>query len=198
MKSVGNIAERLPPKAAFADRSDEVLVQMAQEGSHPAFEALMRRHQAMALRVAKRCVGEPHLAKDAVQNAFLSLYRYLPKYKEKGSFRAFLFRSVVNHSRSVMRKENSRERVKKAFQLVPIPKSAHQDEQLLTREAHSQVQRALLNLSDKLRQVLVLRFTAELSNREISQALGIPVGTVKSRIFLGVERLKQAVQEVER
>ena len=84
-------------------RTDDELMLLAADGSAPAFEVLVRRHQARVLRVAARYLGDASTAGDVAQNAFLELYRVQHRYEPRGRFVAFLFKIALNQCRMAAR-----------------------------------------------------------------------------------------------
>jgi len=184
------------PEAAesLEDRSDDELMLLARGGRRDAFDVLVRRHQTRVLNLAHKYTSSVSLAKDAAQNAFVELYRYLPRYKPQGKFVGFLCRLVVNQSRMLLRKRSTRLRLDDNLRREVQPKAGMPDDALLERERRLQVQKQLNRLSDKLRIVVVLRYTQDLSYNEISETLGLPVGTVKSRLAAAMDNLKKLME----
>ncbi len=175
----------------LGELDDDELMLLARGGCGEAFDTLVRRHQGRVLRVAGRILGQSALAKDAAQKAFFSVYRSLESYQARGRFRSFMYRVLLNQclmeKRSAKRQELIRDRVAAAEAV----NSNMTEKKILARERRLELERALGRLSRKLREVLVLRFVADLSYAEISEVLKVPVGTVKSRMFSGLERLRR-------
>ena len=159
---------------------DDALAVRAARGDAPAFDALVRRHQRAMLRTALRTLGDAMAARDAVQCALVELHRSLPRYQPRGRFRGYAY-CILNHQCGMaVRKRRSTERIEGA---QPEPEgAAPPDVEIARRELRARVHTAVLELSEKLRAVVVLRFTADLSLEEIAAALEIPLGTVKSRL----------------
>ncbi|MDP3231363.1 MAG: sigma-70 family RNA polymerase sigma factor [Myxococcales bacterium] len=155
---------------AVMEPDDEVLVQRARSGERAAFHALVRRHQARAIAFAARYLGASAPANDAAQEAFVDLYLSLPRYRSQDRFRAYWHRLLLNRCRMNLRAGRSRETM------------------LMAREREQAVQRSLESLSEKLRVVIALRFTAGLPLQDIADTLELPLGTVKSRLFSGLRR----------
>lgn len=172
---------------APADHSDDELMLLARAGRRDAFDDLVRRHQGFALRVAYKYLGSSAGARDAAQSSFLELYRGLSRYRAEGKFRAYFHRIVVNQCRMAHRR--GRRDARLVEQAAPV--LGGEDDVVVSRERRRDVERALLQLSDKLRVVIVLRFAGGLSYQEIADALDVPVGTVKSRVFGGLARLRE-------
>ena len=176
------------------ERSDDDLMLLARGGRKEAFEALVRRYQKQALSVAFKKVGDSSQARDVAQNTFIELFRYVPKYQAQGRFSSLLFRILFNECNKVFRSRGYADRAQETLSQTPEDVVEMPDDQILKRERRREVDRALTKLSDKLRDVLVLRFTAELSYKEISQQLDVPVGTVKSRIAAGMDKMRETLE----
>lgn len=176
----------------LAERNDEELMLLARGGYLEAFDEIVSRHQERLLRVASKYLGGPDAARDAVQAAFLDVYRALSRYRGEDRFKAYLHRALINRCRMTHR---SRTRFSQALGRMkeeptlgtafPLP-----DEQLLAHEQRRDVEMALNQLGAKHREVLLLRYSGELSYQEIADTLGIRLGTVKSRLFDGLVRLR--------
>lgn len=186
--------------AAAPPRDDDDWMLLARSGRPGAFDQLVRRHQASVLAVAYRYLGQRDLAKDVAQNTFVEVYRRLPDYRPQGRFRAYLHRVLLNQCRMAVRSRGIRrrlhERLGREEDEVAAPAAALPDEEILARERQRQVERALLGLSDKLRAVVVLHFSGELSHAEIADALAIKVGTVKSRLAAALVKLRDQMEAV--
>ncbi len=205
MESIGKPAKLLqfdprpqisPTSPPFGGRSDEELMLLARGGMKEAFEELVRRHQLKVLRIASKYLGNSTLAKDIGQNTFLEIYRALSRYKTSGSFRSYLFRVLINQCHMAHRRMNYE---KLARQTIVHSPSAREPElletQLIAEEKRKEVEAALLKLSRKLRSVIVLRFSGDLSYQEIAEILDVPLGTVKRRLFDGLEKLRLILEQ---
>jgi RNA polymerase sigma-70 factor (ECF subfamily) len=182
----------------LAERSDDDLMLLARGGVAAAFDALVRRHQRAVLRIAAKYMGSTTAATDVAQNSFLQLYRALPDYRAHGKFSSYLYRVVLNQCRASHRADARRDQRLRELAAV-APEEIHEQsaDSVLARERRREVETALATLSDKLREVVVLRFASELSYEEISEVLDIPVGTVKSRLFAGLDKLRQHLERHE-
>jgi len=184
-------AARLVERGALEGRSDDELMLLARNGLDAAFDTLIRRHQRPVLRVALRYLGEPALAADVAQNAFVALLRAIPDYRANGQFKAFLYRILLNQCRMARRSERSLRRALDQASTAAEGTAL----QVQIREQRRDVERALLGLSDKLREVVVLRFGADFQYDEIGETLGIPTGTVKRRLFTAKAKLREMLEE---
>jgi RNA polymerase sigma-70 factor (ECF subfamily) len=183
---------------ALTERDDDDLMLLARGGVAGAFDALVRRHQRKVLRIAAKYVGNTATATDVAQNTFIEVYRALPHYRASGKFSSWLYRLVLNQCR-MNRRASARqdERLRALAAVAGEEIHGRSAESILARERRHEVESALGQLSDKLREVVVLRFASELSYEEISDVLDIPVGTVKSRLFAGLDKLRQHLEKDE-
>jgi RNA polymerase sigma-70 factor (ECF subfamily) len=189
--------------ASLALRSDDELMLLARGGMVTAFDELVRRHQGRVLRVAARRLARRELAPDVAQNAFLDLYRALPRYEPRGRFEAYLFRAVVNQCRMTERSARREGRLRAPLlsagaeieaQPVSAPDTSA-EARILARERERDLERAVARLSPKLKDVVSLRYAGGLGYDQIAETLGIPVGTVKRRVFDAVEKLRNMLEE---
>jgi RNA polymerase sigma-70 factor (ECF subfamily) len=177
-------------------RGDDELMLLARGGVAAAFDTLVRRYQAQVLRLAARQLGHVGAAADVAQNAFLAVYRALPRYEARDRFAPFLYRTVLNECRMAHRRQRVRGGATRADAdgltgEDAISSSAPSPEALiLARERERDAVAALGRLSDKLRDVVSLRYGAGLSYGEIAETLRVPVGTVKRRLFDAMENLR--------
>ncbi len=175
---------------------DKKLLRRAQKGDEAAFEELVKLHQKAVYAVCWRICRNEEDAMDAAQEAFLSAWRGLSKFRGDASFSTWLIRLATNASLDLLRKkkhsaqEISVESAEEGGCQIESEEELPQ-EKLERQERIEAVQQALLTLSDEHREVLVLREMREMSYEEIAQTLGISVGTVRSRISRGREKLRE-------
>jgi RNA polymerase sigma-70 factor (ECF subfamily) len=186
--------------------ADEVnLVQMAQKGDLDAFNQLVLAYQEMAFNVAFRILSEDAAAEDATQNAFLSAYRSLGSYRG-GSFRAWLLRMVTNTCYDELRR-------RKRHPTTPLEPQADDDQEEIESphwladdtpgpegtleqvELERAVQHCLDGLPDDFKLVVVMIDVEGMDYLEVSQAIGKPLGTVKSRLARARLRMRDCLQE---
>ncbi len=167
---------------------ERALVEAAQQGDLAAFNALIEAHQQRAYHLALRIVRDVESAADATQEALLKAFRNLHMF-HGGSFRAWLLRIVMNACYDHLR----RQRVRRALSLEevmasfdgdwPLSAAAEGPERaVLRQELSERLSRAIDRLPVALRTVLILSDVEGLSYPEIAAAVGIPLGTVKSRL----------------
>jgi RNA polymerase sigma-70 factor (ECF subfamily) len=184
--------------ATHGDHDDDELMLLARGGLREAFDELVRRHQARALRIAVRYLGCGHLllAQDVTQNAFLSVYQALPRYQPRGQFSAYLHRTLLNQCRMAQRRARVENQVLEQEHLASVAhESPTTETEILSRELHQHLEVAVGRLGHKLREVVVLRFSAGLRYDEIAETLEIPLGTVKRRLFDALKKLHRAMEK---
>jgi RNA polymerase sigma factor (sigma-70 family) len=177
----------------FAPLEEEGLVEAARRGESGAFDELVRRHQGIAYRTARLIVG-PDDAQDVTQEAFVKAYRALPSFRVGASFRPWLLAIVTNGARDHQRASGRHFAAVVRFGArrwtEPQP-----DEIALATAGRRELLTALrtLPLNDQL--VLHCRFLLDLTEAETAEALGIPAGTVKSRVSRAMTRLRGSFAE---
>jgi RNA polymerase sigma-70 factor (ECF subfamily) len=184
---------KLLSKAEQASIDTEDLIRCCQRGDQLAIGALIRRYQNYVYRLCFLVMRNEQDAEDMTQETFIRACRALPRFEIRQgiSFEAWLYRIAVNCCRSRMRR--------KWYQVLPWPDPAPQltieaeeqpDRQVMRGQRRDELLEAIDSLGDKHRLVVILRYYAGLSNEEISQALNVPSGTVRSRLHTARQRLK--------
>ena len=168
------------------------LVERARGGDVAAFEALVRAHQAIAFRTAWIVSGGTDDAEDAAQEGFVKAFAALPRFRPGSPFRPWLLTIVANEARNRRRAAGRREALalripqdRRAGGAAPSPEAA-----VLASERRKALIGGLARLADPDRQVIALRYLLELSEAEAAAVLGVPAGTVKSRLSRALERLR--------
>lgn len=183
------------------ERDDLALIRRCKRGDDAAFRALMERYQRQVFGVAFAMLEERQEAEDLVQDAFIRVYQGLGGFKGDSSFRTWLFRIVRNLCVDRLRSRRSRgaalgeeqdladvepelERVDEGRREGPV-------DALLRRELGEQILAGLEKLSEAHREILVLREVEGLAYEELAKVLGIPKGTVMSRLHHARARLQR-------
>jgi RNA polymerase sigma-70 factor, ECF subfamily len=169
------------------DADDVTLVGRVLAGDTAAFEVLVRRHQRVLFTVALRMLGDREEAQDATQNTFVKAYEKLATFNANYRFFSWIYRIVVNECLNVRR---ARPPATESGAFEPVA-AGEALELLEAQDRRRIVQGAILALPNDYRQVIVLRHFTELSYDEISTTLGIPVKTVKSRLYTARQRLAE-------
>ena len=158
-------------------------------GDTDAYSVLVRRHAAVAMRTAA-LLGAGSDTEDVVQEALVKAYRSLGRFRLDRPFRPWLLRIVANEAhnahRSAVRRSAREERDARALTTWLDDVSVD----VTDREAKEQVLAAVGRLPDPLRRVVVCRYLLELDEAETAVVLGVPRGTVKSRLSRGLGRLR--------
>jgi RNA polymerase sigma factor (sigma-70 family) len=175
------------------DLSDEALLALVARGDDDALAALYDRYGRLAYAVSLRVIRDPGLAQDAVQEAFLAAWRTAAAFEPaRGTAATWLLTLVHRRSVDIVRREQRR-------RSEPLPESASHagaaDEDAVIRDRRRTVQEALARLPPDQRQALELAYYAGLTQSELAEQLGLPLGTVKSRMFAALARLRDLLGE---
>jgi RNA polymerase sigma factor (sigma-70 family) len=188
----------------LTEARDRELVRAIGRGNEEAFRELFRRYAPSAMAVARRVVGQPYLAEEAVQEGFLALWRNPSAYEEmRGSVKAWLMATVHNRAVDLVRREETqRRRAENAgpddtVVILDDPAEKVIDEIGLPDERKA-VRAALEELPPEQRQVIELMYFDGLSQTRVAERLSLPLGTVKSRTLLGMRKLRTALSGIER
>jgi RNA polymerase sigma-70 factor (ECF subfamily) len=165
------------------------LVERAQRGDHEAFDALASAAYHRLYAIARRILRDGYAAEDAVQDALVKAWRDLRGLRDPGAFDAWLHRLLVNACRDQGRR-NRRRPVELPALLIDREEPRDDLAQLVDRD---QLERAFLELSVEHRTVLVLTHYVGLPASEIGKILGIPPGTVASRLHYGARAMRAAL-----
>ena len=181
------------------DRDDLELHRRLVAGDQGAFDRLYQRYGPTAYGVAYRLTGQQLLAQDVVHDAFLALWRAPEAFDPaRGAFRSF-FLSLVHHRAvdTIRREERIRARQDRAANLEPVagedPADEVVDEDFVARR-RLEVRSALADLSVDQRQVLEMAYFEGKTQVRIAEELGIPLGTVKTRTFAALRKLRGALE----
>jgi RNA polymerase sigma-70 factor (ECF subfamily) len=175
-------------------RSDEELVEACQAGETSAFDVLVARWEDRIRGASYRILGSEDEARDVAQEAFLKAYRGLPGFKHEARFSSWLYQITTNLCRDRLRRRKARPQVSlEAIEesgpvIAETRPGAH--ERLAERDLALQVRRAIDSLPLEQREVVILKEYQELTFLEIAQALDVPVSTVKTRLYRGLDQLR--------
>lgn len=196
---VGNVT---PGDRGWKPRlTDEELLGGVARLDPDSFEALYERHGAAAFGLARHMLGSHGLAEDAVQEAFLNLWRSAASYdRARGSVRSWLLCMVRHRSIDILRKLRVQERQRIAIVGLEVRSATGADTatDVVDREEATMVRGALASLPPDQRRVLELAYYGGWTHAEIAEHFDMPLGTVKGRMRLGLEKLRWTLGEIAR
>ncbi len=186
-------------RTSAARLADEELMVLVQDGDSEAVEVLYDRHGGPAYSLAHRIMGERQAAEDVTQEAFLSVWRTSASYDAaRGSVRSWLLQIVRNRAIDALRRSSVRGgRLDYDDDgLLEAQEAPEQTEaEVSRRERAEHVRGALKDLPRDQAQVLALAYYAGFTHSEISELLGMPLGTVKGRMRLGLQKVRANLGE---
>ena len=170
-------------------RTDQQLIAAINAGDDGAFASLYYRHRDWVVRVARRFTGNPDDALDVLQETFAYVSRKFPGFRLSCAMTSFLYPVVKNLSIAARRKTGRLASDDVALQRLESPKSP--------ANARDEWSAALASLPEAHREVLLMRFVDDFSLQEIADALGFPLGTVKSRLHHAIATLRANPKLIE-
>jgi RNA polymerase sigma-70 factor (ECF subfamily) len=176
-------------------RDADLLARVAQ-GDHDAFTDVMRIHESRVFAVCLRVLGDRELALDAAQETFLTAFRKAGQFKGDSALGTWLYRIAVNTCYDMIRRSKRR-----PFEPMPEhldPSDAGAEEMIESAGMRPDILRALAALPVEFRAAIVLSDVEGLALPDVALALGVPVGTVKSRVFRGRRLLARHLGEPNR
>jgi RNA polymerase sigma-70 factor (ECF subfamily) len=176
---------------------DRALIDALRAGDSDAFGLLVERETASIYRACLRILGAPHDAEDVAQEAFVTAFRSIRSFRGDGSLRGWLHRIA---QRIAFRRLAGR-RVTADLSALPEPRvadaSSDPGRAILEVEERAAIRGAVAALPEPYREVVALRFFAELSLAEVAETTGRPVNTVKTHLRRGLERLRPTFAEAD-
>jgi RNA polymerase sigma-70 factor, ECF subfamily len=163
------------------EEPEPALIRAAAAGDLAAFERLVRAFQEPVWRFLRRLLGDAGAAEDVAQEAFLRVFRRLPSFSFEAKFSTWVFQIARNAGVDELR---SRRRRLRLASLTPPPRPP-----AAVPEAAAEIDAALASLPVDLREAILLVEVLGLRYREVARVLGVPEGTVKSRVFSARSRL---------
>ncbi len=184
-----------------ASLPDARLVELARENDSRAFDELVRRYQDRVFRLCFKILRHEEDALEASQDAFLSAFRGLPRFKAESTFSTWLYRVATNAALMKYRKrrdghvsyEQSQSTIEDLEPLAIADWSSQPLDHLLDTETREILSREMDKLPENEREVFVLRDIMEQSNEQVSKELGITVAAVKSRLHRARVHLRDRV-----
>jgi len=178
--------------------ADEDVMTLVQDGDPRAFEVLYDRHSGAAFSLAYRMVGNRVTAEDVSQEAFLSIWRSRLRYRsDRGSVRTWVLGIVHHRAIDALRRNLVHERRRATAEGLEERLEAPEltDVEVARRDEASQVRSAIGTLPSEQSRVVELAYFGGFTHSQIAEMLGTPIGTVKGRMRLGLEKLRRELVE---
>jgi RNA polymerase sigma-70 factor (ECF subfamily) len=173
--------------------ADEELMQLVRRGDAPAFEVVYDRHSGAAFSLAYRMVGARGAAEDVTQEAFLSLWRSSARYDHsRGSLRTWVLGIVHHRAIDALRRSlvHERRRGGDETEMERLPARELTPVEAARREEAEVVRSAMATLPAEQSRVIELAYFGGFTHTEIAEMLETPIGTIKGRMRLGLEKLR--------
>lgn len=184
--------------------NDSELITKALDGNQGAFRELAERHRSSVYHIVYKIVHDMETANDLVQETFMKAFASLTSYRSEYRFTTWLYKIAANCSIDYLRKKRIKalsldrqlEGNDSNHQMDVADYSYHPERDLELKEQRVSIEEAILSLPSKYREVIIYRHKDDKSYEEIADLLGIPIGTVKARIFRARELLKKKLKSM--
>lgn len=172
------------------DQGEAELIRLALNGDEKAFEMLVVGYERIVYSAAYRMVSNSEDAKDLTQTVFLKVYRNLGSYDPRHRFFSWIYRITINETLNFLRQRRPKQELDETL----ASSTAGPDEDAHGDQLRDSIQDALRDLTEDYRQVIMLRHFLNRSHQEMSELLGIPEKTVKSRLYSARQLLAKALR----
>ena len=185
------------------DLSDDQIIERTLAGETDAFSLLVRRWERPIYGLSFRMLGKDEDARDVCQETFLAAFRNLRKFRREARFSSWLYRIALNACHTRLRRQNSvaehsidqEDEDGRKYEIAD-PQAGEMPERLQRDQRAEMVRRALQALPGEMRQVIIMKEYEELTFAEISEILEIPISTVKSRLYTGLQQMRSRLEKV--
>ncbi len=185
-----------PVARDLAHLSDEAVVALVARSDETALGELYDRYGRVAYGLCVRMLRDRSLAEDAVQEGFLAVWRSAPRFvPERAKASTWILALVHRRAVDIVRREQRRRT--DSLELAPEPLAGAADDSVWLRLERERVQKALAQLPDPQREALELAYYGGFTQSELAERLGQPVGTIKSRMFTGLAKLRELLGDAE-
>ena len=186
-----------PSASSFSSAADRELVATAAQGLEGGFEELVRRYQRPISAYVYRMVGDYDCALDLTQEIFIKIYASLSRYRPEFKFSTWIYKIAHNAAIDHLRRNAGRERSlgngteSEPQQLTLESKGLSPEQQSERAERRLEIESVIRLLPTAYRELIVLRHSQDLTYEEIVEVTGLPLGTVKNRLFRAREMMRQ-------
>lgn len=180
----------------LSQQNDEALLQLVAQRSLPAYDLLYRRHSQVMFNLIARIVRDQATAEDLLQDVFWQIWENANQYRGSGAALAWMMRVARNRALDQLRRQRVRPPMVSddAEEVESIADSTTTEEAVDIQLRRAQVQRALESIPEDQRVCLELAYFEGLSQREIAEQTNMAVGTIKSRIRIGLEKVERLLR----
>jgi len=179
----------------------DALIERCLDGDQVAWEQIVRHHWRKVFNLAYKFVGRHDEAEDLTQDIFLKIFKALHTFDRRANFQTWLIsisrNLCIDHYRSVRKERETMARDVDASNLTPVSRERSPHKYVEQADLRALIQRALAALAPALREAVVKRDLQEFSYQEIADQLGLPEGTVKSRINRGRLELARQIRRLQ-
>jgi RNA polymerase sigma-70 factor (ECF subfamily) len=172
-------------------RSDEELLRAFAGGRRSALAALAERYERRLLDLSLAILRSSEAAEDAMQETWLRVVRYARTFNGNSSAKTWLYRIAINQCRSML---GARPTTGGDVLSEPVDGSNDPSQHAAARDESERLKAAVERLSPPLREAVLLCYTHGLTHAEAAEAMGVPIGTVKSRVHAALEELRKQLQ----
>jgi RNA polymerase sigma-70 factor, ECF subfamily len=171
---------------------DDALMVRAQDGDKEAYEVLVERYTDLVLAMATRFLADSEAGHDVAQDVFLELWLSRQKYLPEGRFKGYLTTLVLNRCRDATRRRGSESRRRDGLAAEGTSNPLGQDpaDRLIFDQSSQRLHQALAKIDTEDREILVMRYGMDLAYEVIAQETGRPAGTLRSRVFHALRKLR--------
>ncbi len=195
-------ADALSARKRFDDAAEKVLLEQCRRQDYEAFSKIVDAYQARVMGFVRRMLRSEEEARDVTQEVFIKAFQAMGRFDGRSSLRTWLFRIAhnlcIDRARKAQRSLTtvSLEPTEDGDSAFDVPDERWSpQEMVLTQELKDIVEDAIASMSTKLRTVLILHDQEDMGYEEIAAAVDVPVGTVKSRLFLARAHIKKHASE---
>jgi RNA polymerase sigma-70 factor (ECF subfamily) len=168
-------------------------MRLASSSQREAYEALVRRHQRSLRAYCGRWCGSAVIGDDLAQECFVEVWERRASYVAQGKFKSYLFQIAANRCKNQQRSEQ-RERAVAAAGALQTASEPPSSDRFVLGQRHERLQVGLSKLPEPQREAVLLRYSAELDYAEIASLLHVPEPTLRSRVFLGLMKLRRLLR----